>query len=470
MTGSAGVVGRDIVVVIPGILGSTLRKDGELVWAPSAGAVTRAIRTLGRSVRGLTLPQGIGDREPEDGVEADDVVHGLHLLPGIWSAGIGYRALLRHLEHTCGLILEQPHEPGLLANLITFPYDWRLSSRANGRRLKARVTPALERWRAQGGQFAGAELVLVCHSMGGLVARWYLEKEGGAEVTRKLVTIGTPHRGAVKALAQLVNGVRKGIGPLQADLTELARSMPSMYELLPEYACIDSGGKLLRTTEASLPGLPTRMVGDGARFHDELNAAGGAGAHGYDLIPIVGVRQRTWTTARISGQRVETLLTIGGEDERGDATVPRLSATPRWLDLESSIIRWFTDQHGSLHGNQSVLDELERVLVRPIFRRAAPGIEVEAQVEELILAGEDLEITASVAGDTRVALRADVTGEAGEPVTAVRLRAGGGAHRGVVEGLAPGAYQVTMGGVGAMAARVSPVTCATLVWDPMEDA
>lgn len=67
-------------------------------------------------------------------------------------------------------------------------------------------------------------------------------------------------------------------------------------------------------------------------------------------------------------------------------------------------------------------------------------------------------------------MRVDVTDEAGKPVTAIRLRAAGRVHRGVVEPLPPGAYQVTVGGVGAMATRVSPVTCATLVWDPTEDA
>jgi hypothetical protein len=94
VTGSAGVIGRDVVVVVQGILGSTLRKDGKPVWAPSAGAVTRAIRTFGQSVRGLKLPEGIGEAEPEDGVQAADVIPDLHLLPGIWSANIGYRKLL----------------------------------------------------------------------------------------------------------------------------------------------------------------------------------------------------------------------------------------------------------------------------------------------------------------------------------------------------------------------------------------
>ena len=40
-----------------------------------------------------------------------------------------------------------------------------------------------------------AQVAVVCHSMGGLVARAYLRRHGGAHV-RRLVTIGTPHAGS----------------------------------------------------------------------------------------------------------------------------------------------------------------------------------------------------------------------------------------------------------------------------------
>jgi triacylglycerol esterase/lipase EstA (alpha/beta hydrolase family) len=43
-----------------------------------------------------------------------------------------------------------------------------------------------------------AQVVLVGHSMGGLVARAYLRKYGGAKV-RRLITIGTPHHGSMHA-------------------------------------------------------------------------------------------------------------------------------------------------------------------------------------------------------------------------------------------------------------------------------
>ena len=45
---------------------------------------------------------------------------------------------------------------------------------------------------------AQPQLILVCHSMGGLAARTYLCDHGAARV-RKLITIGTPHHGTVIA-------------------------------------------------------------------------------------------------------------------------------------------------------------------------------------------------------------------------------------------------------------------------------
>lgn len=41
----------------------------------------------------------------------------------------------------------------------------------------------------------GGEVDLVCHSEGGLMARWFVKHLGGDEVVRHVVTIGTPNRG-----------------------------------------------------------------------------------------------------------------------------------------------------------------------------------------------------------------------------------------------------------------------------------
>ena len=252
---------HDLVVVLPGILGSTLARDGALVWAPSAGAVWQAIASFGASLQGLTLPPDLGDGHPGDGVEPLDLMPDLHLLPGVWTFHIGYGRLLAWLTGRFTLEPPDPADPSRPSNLLPFAYDWRLSNRFNARRLKAVVEPALERWRASGGPRRQARLILIGHSLGGLVARWYVEREGGAALTRKLITIGTPHRGAVMAVQQLVNGVEVGLGPPRLDLTRFhgitrfARSLPSIHQLLPQYACLESGNGLEPITARALPGL-----------------------------------------------------------------------------------------------------------------------------------------------------------------------------------------------------------------------
>ena len=60
----------ELVVVIPGVTGSVLARGDAPVWGPSGGALLRALRSFGRSVTSLELPNGIGDEDPKDGVTA----------------------------------------------------------------------------------------------------------------------------------------------------------------------------------------------------------------------------------------------------------------------------------------------------------------------------------------------------------------------------------------------------------------
>ena len=56
---------RDVVVLLPGILGSVLARDGKDVWAPTPGAIGRALWSLGGSVRDLELTERpVGGRRP----------------------------------------------------------------------------------------------------------------------------------------------------------------------------------------------------------------------------------------------------------------------------------------------------------------------------------------------------------------------------------------------------------------------
>ncbi|NTW38044.1 MAG: hypothetical protein HGB17_18505 [Syntrophobacteraceae bacterium] len=262
----------------------------------------------------------------------------------------------------------------------------------------------------------------------------------------------------------MVNGVRKGIGPLKLNLTSFARSLPSVHQLLPEYACIESPGGLVKTTQTSLPELDTTMITDAMSFHDELDKAASSPS-AFDIIPIVGTRQATFTTARIIGNTVEPVETIFGENEGGDATVPRFAAIPNGTRPDSPIIHYIADQHGSLQSNQAVLDEIYGILTaKHIIYKATAGIELSVRTEPIVLSGEKITVEATIAGGQRVALQAQIMDERGKKVATSPLRTAGGVHLASIDPLPPGAYRVVVGGVGSMAASVAPVTATVLVW------
>ena len=214
----------DLVVVIPGILGSRLaRQEGNrlvTVWDFSIRHLASSLKTL---VSGRIELDDNGTDPPDDGIAAIDLFS-YQLLPGFFGVD-DYAPLIRALERSIG---EQ--------QVISFPYDWRLSNRHAARKLDSVARNALHDWQKKSGN-SQAKLWLVCHSMGGLVARYFCEALGGAAVTRAVITIGTPHRGSVRALDALVNG--KHFGPI--DATRLVRSLPSAYELLPLFPVLRQG-------------------------------------------------------------------------------------------------------------------------------------------------------------------------------------------------------------------------------------
>jgi pimeloyl-ACP methyl ester carboxylesterase len=178
-----------------------------------------------------------------DGIVAERIFPDTHLLPGLWKID-GYSTLVRAITG------EFDTRPGL--NYFEFPYDWRRDNRVAARRL-ARLAPGwLKAWRQASGNL-DAKLILIAHSMGGLVSRYFLEVLGGWRDTRMLITFGTPYRGSLTALNVLANGFRKSVGLLTVvEMSSLVRSFTSVYQLLPIYPCYDPGsGQLQRVGEVT---------------------------------------------------------------------------------------------------------------------------------------------------------------------------------------------------------------------------
>ena len=450
----------DLLVIIPGIMGSVLTKNGKDVWGLSSEAIIGNLLSLGRNVKQLQLPDGLGDNEPNDGVQATRLMPDLHSLPGLWTID-GYSKLIKGLRSRFTLTDITEQQAG---NLLLFPYDWRLSNIVSANQLAQNASQALERWRTHSHN-PDAKLVLICHSMGGLVARWFLEIEGGREITRRLITIGTPYQGSINALDTLVNGFSIDLGPLRVNLTELVRSFPSTYQLLPTYPSIDVGNGLVqKLKDLSVPHLELPRVKEAAHFHQRISDAVQAGA--YDLTIIKGHVQPTAQSARIKGDHIEPLRMYKDENVGGDGTVPRPSShPPEWTAGDADSI--FASQlHASLQNTDGVLEQLYGVMTGHLGKwMGAEPIGVD--IPSIVNVKNAIPIVAiSEGGDETLALQAVVETEAGEQMGEPLLlnNGGHGRYEVEVEGMGPGSYRITVESA-VPQHPVDPVTAITLVWN-----
>jgi pimeloyl-ACP methyl ester carboxylesterase len=407
----------DLVVLLPGILGSRLvrRAGGKdvTVWDLS---IKRLPRLLWEAVRGGLVLEGNGIDPPNDGIEAADLFS-YQLLPGFFSVD-DYASIVDALKRGVGD-----------AQLITFPYDWRLSNRHAAKRLETTAIDALKQWREKSGNRDG-KLWLICHSMGGLVARYFCEHLGGHAYTRAVVTIGTPHRGSVKALDRLVNGIH--YGPI--NLTSLIRSLPSAYELLPLFPVLReehddrlmhvhriaeifgldpiTGEEVREPDVAPLPGIDRAMLRRALEFHRDIRVPATSRADNGEVSPyrqfaFFNRRQRTPLSARMKPEELEILETYPEqhgeqwieEDSRGDGTIPAFSSVPiEWPDTQQAVA--VGEKHTAMQAVIAVQDTIFNWL-RPLDARGKRGgptpdhAVIALGVPPALNAGEDLVVSAS---------------------------------------------------------------------------
>lgn len=415
----------DVIVLLPGIMGSALRKDGKLVWGFTPGAMGSALFSAGKSIREKLA---LVDDDPDaddlgDGVTATELIPDLHLLPGVWKID-GYTKVADAITKRFDV------EEG--ENFHLFAYDWRRDNRASARRLRRESHDWLKRWRAKTNN-PDAKLILVGHSMGGLVSRWFLECLEGWKDTRALVSFGTPYRGSVNAVDALANGVRKGPFGM-FDLTALARSLTSLHQLLPIYPCIvGADGRVARVAETEVPNIDRERAADALGFHRAIEAANEANrqddaylAARYRIHPIVGTAQVTNQSARLNGTGVEVLAELDGTDWSGDGTVPRVSATPIELSGEGREM-FAAAKHASLQNIDAVLTQLEGFITglrldQARFRGDAAGLAVE--VSDLLFDDEPIRVRSRLTGrdsDATPTLQATLLTGDGTPVMTARL-------------------------------------------------
>ena len=197
----------------------------------------------------------------------------------------------------------------------SFAYDWRLGIAETGAALAAHLASE-----------TAAEIHLVAHSMGGLVARVALRSEAGRRV-RRLVTLGTPHGGSF-APVQAIRGSYPLVRRLSQldtrhDAEKLARevfsSFHSLYQMLPHDGATDLFNQ--RHWPATGP-QPNATLLDRVKY-----------------LQLGGADPRIATIAGYGFQTVDQVAQVEGEfyyryGFAGDGTVPAARATlqgsPAW--------------------------------------------------------------------------------------------------------------------------------------------
>ncbi|HVQ29598.1 MAG TPA: hypothetical protein VMV21_08470 [Vicinamibacteria bacterium] len=214
------------VAVVPGILGSELlRPDGTHIWLNIRNAVGR---------HDLSLPYRLPFSESRDDLVPGGLIGVDAVLPRVF--GFTEYADLLQLLSSAGFGRDRHGEPRAYH---VFTYDWRRdlveSARLLGEWLDARAEAAGD---------PGLRFSVIGHSMGALVARYYLRYGAaepgpdlevtwaGARRIRNLVLVAPPNAGSIGALDAVSNGSRVGFSHTTLAASVVSR-MPAIYQLLP---------------------------------------------------------------------------------------------------------------------------------------------------------------------------------------------------------------------------------------------
>ncbi len=248
-------VDRNPVIVIPGLLGSTLRQTGteRVVWGAFVRDYANPRTRDGARLIALPMKVGVELVDLHDDVYASGALENIELrLFGLPIGVAAYVNILRALG--VGGYRDQDLEVDYgddHFSCFQFAYDWRRDIPENAARLHEYILEKKqfveEQYLALYGIEKDVRFDVVAHSMGGLLVRYMLRYGdaplpvdggvpeldwAGARLVDRAVLVGTPNAGSMQAFWELLNGSK--LGPfLPRYKPALLGTMPAAYQLLP---------------------------------------------------------------------------------------------------------------------------------------------------------------------------------------------------------------------------------------------
>lgn len=445
-------ISYDAVVVVPGIMGSTLRlaDSGDVLWGFTDVVKYTTLWLSGGPAHELALTAQ--ERAGELGRVVPD---GLLRAPAA-------APFLQGFEPYDGLVDRLRAVVAHRDAVLEFGYDWRLSVRHNARELARAAACHLRTWQDHPARTGvpvrrDAQLVIVAHSMGGLLARALPAVEGRDGVPavtakiRSVVTLGTPFLGAVKAAVLLNTGDGTPIRLAhKRRMRSVAVTCPGVYDLLPMYRCVRRGEDVVRLSAEdveAIGGDPT-LAHDAIGFDREVQ---GQPIAGHRLI--YGTRQPTLQSMQIAGRQVVAspddferdeggLVRDGGRliplMRDGDGTVGR-----DWATHGTGTVPFpLPQQHGALAKSTEAIEAVVAVVLDRTLGDVQGGAELGLDVPDVVAPNRPWKII--VTGESNPAvleaeLRDVGTGASLPPAPFVRA---GGRLEATATFSAPGLYRV----------------------------
>ena len=323
----------DLVFVVPGIMGSELYLGGDRIWPP-------------KMLRKMPDP----DRLLHPDVKIGDIIRNV-LVFGF------YEKLLEPLDRW-GYREGKPGRKGLV---IPWPYNWVRGIPENAQRLAGEIRRATQ-------DHPDKAILLLAHSMGGLVCTYALEcltekDSSWRERVRLFVTFGTPFRGAPESLKNAF-GVEGVMGITGADCQRLMADprFPSAYQLLPHLSTLAAWSS--QPPLHPLPDYQSLYPAGPALGTANLDAAIACQQALKDGSAAVNVRKFNFC-----GNRHRTIWSVGTPQDHDDILDPYETkagdgTVPSWSGRHDHTVQFapLGAKHSTTFGDDDVLEVLHDLL------------------------------------------------------------------------------------------------------------
>lgn len=337
IAGMSTTTSNKAIVVIPGVGGTVLRNSkGQACWL-----------WLTRIYQLSCSTSGVSDNK---------------ITPGTGDYGVFdyYKPLCNMLEENYGNEYD----------VLFFPYDWRLSNANTAASLAIAINNSYD------------EVILVAHSMGGLVASKYLANSSvNRNKVDKLITLGTPFTGAPQLIYVAETGdFNKTLSVLgyEAEIKNLMSNFHCTYQLAPTTRYQNNYGAYIKSGTTNYSGNAARefysnrpwakaggstkaMHSSATTFHSGLIVSGEhiANSNLVDTYKIVGTGEDT--ASMVIYDKNGTYIGLETNNS-GDGTVPRYSASNTEAISTANKVYTVTADHMGLLNNSAVFSRIKTII------------------------------------------------------------------------------------------------------------